>query len=150
LVVVTVLVAGGEVVAVLVPVPVVVGVVPGAVVVVVVGAVVVVVDELFFWCVVVVVVDLLAAFFDGELDPHAAATSPPARTMVPMSHRFPVRRPDGVSVASGLTRLNTYCSSPRCGARCRQTQGATHLSEHSYRGNLNGIRRNGKLPVSRG
>ena len=127
----------------------VVGVVePAAVVVVVEGAVVVVVvDEFFFeeWWVVVVV--LLEAFFEGVLDPHAAATSPPARTIVPMTHRFPVRL-DTVSVPSGLTRLNTYCSSPRCGALFRQTQGAIHLPEHSYRGNLNGTRQNGKLPVS--
>jgi hypothetical protein len=89
----------------------VVGVLPAAVVVVVEGAVVVV-DE--FFCVVVVL-----CFFGGLAlgvpDPHAAAINPPARTMVPMSHRFPVRRgaaPD----SSGVTRVNTYCSSPRCGA----------------------------------
>ena len=98
-----------------VPVLVVVGVLPAAVVVVVEGAVVVVVDEFFcFFCVVVVL-----CFFDGlalgVLDPHAAATNPPARTMVPMSHRFPVRR-DTARDSSGVTRVNTYCSSPRCGA----------------------------------
>jgi hypothetical protein len=153
LVVVDVLVDG----LVAVPVAVVVGVLeaaPAAVVVVAPAAVVVVVVEFELefefelWCVVVAV--LLAAVFDGVLEPHAAATSPPARTIVPMSHRFPFRRPEPASVPSGLTRLNTYCSSPRCGALCRQTQGATHLSEHSYRGNLNGIRPNGKLRVSVG
>jgi hypothetical protein len=65
---------------------------------------VVVVVELFLLCVVVVV--LLDAFFEGELDPQAAATSPPARTIVPISHRFPGRLV-AVSAPSGLTRLNT-------------------------------------------
>jgi hypothetical protein len=112
LVVVAVLVAGAAVVGV---------VEPATVVVVAEGAAVVVVDELFLdeeWCVVVVV--LPDALFEGELDPQAAATSPPARTMVPMIQRVPDLL-DAVSVPS--IRLNTYCSSPRCGARCRQDQG---------------------------
>jgi hypothetical protein len=83
--------------------PVVVVVAPAAAAVVVVedGADVVVVDG-FVVC-VVVVVEL--AFFDGVLDPHAAAISPPARTIVPRSHLIPVR-PDTGSAASGVTRLN--------------------------------------------
>jgi len=121
----------------------VVGVLPAAVVVVVEGAVVVVVLALFLWVVVVVV--LLLAL--GELDPHAAATRPPARTMVPMSHRFPVRRDTG-PVSSGVTRVNTYCSSPR--RRRRRTSGAAFSVDHSYRVNLNGNRQTGKLRVSRG
>ncbi len=103
----------GLTVGVVVPDLAVVGVLPAAVVVVDEGDVVVVVLVFFLWpCVVVVFVFLLAL---GELEPHAAATSPAARTMVPTTHRFPVRRDTG-PVSSGVTRVNTYCSSPRCGA----------------------------------
>jgi hypothetical protein len=90
----------------------VVGVVPAAVVIVVVvvpgTVVVVVVAAECLAGLVVVVVDLVAL---GVLDPQAAATKPPARTIVPTSQRFPLRL-DVVSVSSGVTRVNTYCSSP--------------------------------------
>ena len=61
----------------------VVGVVPAAVVVVELGAVVVVV--------VVLAEELCDVFLAalGVLEPHAAAIRPPARTMVPSSHRVP-------------------------------------------------------------
>jgi hypothetical protein len=102
---------------------VVVGVVPAAVVEVVLGAVVVVVALFFFDDDAVVVVVFLAAL--GVLDPHAAATRPPANTMVPRSHRVPLRF-DTVPVVPRVTRANpnTYCSSRRCGAPCRQPWGA--------------------------
>ena len=65
-----------------------------------------------------------------------------------MSHRFPVRRDTG-PVSSGVTRVNTYCSSPKCGADAPYC-GRDVSVGHSYRINLNGNRRLGKLRVSRG
>ncbi len=129
--------------------PAVVVVLPAAVVVVVLeGAVVVVVELRFSVVVVVWLDDFLDELALGELDPHAAAISPPARTKVPTSHRRPVRRDTG-TVSSGVTRVNTYCSSPRCGANAAVFE-ARPFRRHSYRANLNGTRRIGKLLVSRG
>jgi hypothetical protein len=90
-----------------------------AVVEVVLGAVVAV--EFFFDDEVVLVVFLAAL---GVPEPHAAATRPPASTMVPMSHGVRLRlRP--ASVVPWVIRLNpnTYCSSHRCGAPCRHAPG---------------------------
>jgi hypothetical protein len=91
-----------------------------AVVEVVLGAVVDV--EFFFEDDEVVLVVFLAAL--GVPEPHAAATRPPASTMVPMSHGVRLRlRP--ASVVPWVIRLNpnTYCSSHRCGAPYRHAPG---------------------------
>jgi len=90
-----------------------------AVVEVVLGAVVAV--EFFFDDDVVLVVFLAAL---GVPEPHAAATRPPASTMVPMSHDVR-RRLRPASVVPWVIRLNpnTYGSSHRCGAPCRHAPG---------------------------
>ena len=121
--VVTGVVPAFAVVGVVLPPATVVVVAPAAVVEVVLGAVVVVVELFFFDDAAVVVVVFLAAL--GVLEPHAAATRPPASTMVPRSHRVPLRF-DAVPVVPRVTRANpnTYCSSRWRGAPFRQPRGA--------------------------
>jgi len=120
---VTVLVVTGVVLALAV-----VGVVvaPAAAVVVVLPATVV---EVELGAVVVVVFDddalcdvFLAAL--GVLEPQAAAIRPPASTMVPSIHRVRFRL-GAASVVPRVIRANpnTYCSSHRRGAPCRQPWG---------------------------
>ena len=93
---------------------------PAAVVVVAPATVVVVapatvVEE---WC-----LGLLVALLVGELEPQAAAIRPPATTVVTSIQRRFGRR-GAVAGTSGVTRLNTSCSSrttaepPGLGARC--------------------------------
>jgi hypothetical protein len=128
LVVVAVLVFA--VVGVVLPLATVVVVAPATVVEVELGAVVVVVELFFFDDDAVVVVVFLAAL--GVLEPHAAATRPPASTMVPRIQRVPLRF-DTVPVVPRVTRANpnTYCSSRWRGAPCRQPRGAKNSVGYS-------------------
>ena len=104
-----------------------------------------------WWCVgAVVVVVVFVGFFAavrgrvfddalGVLEPQAAATRPPASTMVPRSQRVPLRL-DAVPVVPRVTRANpnTYCSSRWCGAHAAMPWGAKRSVGSFLTGNLNG------------